>query len=72
MDRQKLSGTKAQGLAVTSSRCVSVTAERVWVRTRVSMDSSDATLEGQREGDLCAQGSQERLLRTSDSNGTAT
>ena len=55
MDRQKLSGTKAQGLAVTSSRCVSVTAERVWVRTRVSMDSSGCnTGRAERRGFVCS------------------
>ena len=36
------------------------------------MDTVDTTPEGQREGDLCAQGSQQRLLRTGDSDGTAT
>lgn len=55
MDRQKLSGTKAQRLAVTSSWCVSVTAERVWVRTRVSMDSSGCnTGRAERRGFVCS------------------
>lgn len=56
MDRQKLSGTKAQGLAVTSSRYVSVTAERVWVRIRVSTDSSGYNSgRAERRGFVCSE-----------------
>lgn len=55
VDRQTLSGTEAQVLAVTSSRCVSVTAERVWVRIRVSRDSRGYnTGRAERRGFVCS------------------